>query len=128
MATHFRWNFIASNAVSGSLYTSMVCPQVSDSLQPPKQEAALLSEADGLLLHQRRLLPAPLALLVPREPQQHQHTLGAHPLAQRSRSEQLNMHKNQTLFNMCFTLTYILCLWQICQYQTVLVTVVVQTF
>ncbi len=47
------------------------CLQVSDSLQSPEQEATLLSKAEGLLLLQCRLLPAPHALLVPRKPQQH---------------------------------------------------------
>lgn len=65
-----------------------LCFQVPDSMQPPKQEAALLLAAEGLLLLQRCLLPAPHALLVPWEPQPPQHTLtlGAHPLAQKSRS------------------------------------------
>lgn len=63
------------------------CPQVSDSLQPPDQEAALLLKAEGLLLLQRCLIPAPHALLVPWEPGQHKCTLRTpHPLAQRSRS------------------------------------------
>ena len=52
-----------------------LCPQVSDSLQPPEQEAASLLEAERLLLLQRRLLPAPHALLVPRLPPQHKHAL-----------------------------------------------------
>lgn len=49
----------------------LVSPQVSDSLQPPEQEAAFLLKPERLLLLQRRLLPAPHALLVPRVPPKH---------------------------------------------------------
>lgn len=81
-------------------------PQVSDSLQPPEQEAALLLKAEGLLLLQRRLLPAPHALLVPSLPPQHKHTLRAHPLAQRSRSVYKNIKR--TLWQSC-SVTLTLC-------------------
>ncbi|KAM9425693.1 LOW QUALITY PROTEIN: uncharacterized protein KZ484_012260 [Pholidichthys leucotaenia] len=57
--------------------------QVSDSLKPPEQEAVLLLNAEGLLLLQCLLFPAPPAFLVPRRSPQH--SVGAHPLAQRSR-------------------------------------------
>lgn len=65
-----------------------VCLQVSDSLRPPEQEAALLLKAEGLLLLQCCLLPAPHAFMVPRQPQPHKHTqaLWAHPLVRKSRS------------------------------------------
>ncbi|KAG7233148.1 hypothetical protein INR49_007114 [Caranx melampygus] len=43
----------------------LVFRSVSDSLQPPEQEAAFLLKAERLLLLQRRLLPAPHALMVP---------------------------------------------------------------
>lgn len=106
-----------------------MCPQVSNSLQSPEQEAALLLEAEGLLLLQRCLLPAPHAVLVPGEPQPHRHTptLRTHPLAQRSRSEGQHHTQHNTCSLRCCKPRSVLCLRQIYQYQTVLVTAGAQT-